>query len=695
MWKGGSSSAVQTALDTATGLARFLCTTLATGDNRYSTSIGYYELGLRSSPETAVLNAILMDRSTTPEQSRLAKAALALFGSVFWDNDWFPIDNDSGEGAGLSNQIQQYLQYRAQAVAAAPSHPYLASKLPQAVAYVTNDFKESFSPTGAAGASTHYQSAFFEPLILNYESLAGHGSVSMADPKWAAYANWELSIQTPPEPRFGNLRKGYSNGDGNTEADVRTAMLATALYPVNPGLASNLMWAWQQSNGAQRVTSDSQFVTTIATIDPTVPSVPPHLSSINIPGYHSVERHNFGTPFETVLWFINGGYYSLGGHRHADDGQVTIYAHSAPLAIDWNANLYYPATPGRFMHNSIVFDDELKRPWSSDNPALDEPRNLLGNPSGTEFAALGNSTTSTAVFTAGDGTLWTRVVRMLDFNPNYPVIYVADSFSGPGAGKGKTLTWNLMANGSVNTPAGPITPISRFSKGCQSPAGALPSNGTLNHLAAGLNRFNFSGAVWPRHATRGIDWDLYTLSDASTQEFLIGNWGHGCQSSREAGEYQSSNGSPFAEVQDILRVHDTGSFTTLILPYRKTETPSRTVARQTCGIQIVQGAETSCFNDSGATWTNGRTSILTAWGDSPRSAFGITASGGPQEIVVKPDQIVWTLGGFRSGARVLTLPQGWTPDKAVARSGNAWSQVYAGGAQAAPLTIVFTPAAPR
>jgi hypothetical protein len=695
MWKAGNSSGVQTALDTATGLAKFLCETLANGDNRFSTFIGYYELGLRSSPETAVLNAILMDRNTTPEQSKLAKAALALFGSVFWDNDWFPIDNDTGEGSGLTNQYQQYLQYRAQAVAAAPSHPYLAAKLPMALDYVTNDFRESFSPTGAAAASTHYQSAFFEPLILNYESLGGRGSVSMADPKWAAYANWELSIQTPPEPRFGNLRKGYSNGDGNTEADVRTAMLATALYPVNPALASNLMWAWQQSNGARQVTSDAQFVTTIATIDPTVPAVPPHLSSTNIPGYHSVERYNFGTPFETVLWFINGGYYSLGGHRHADDGQVTIYAHSAPLAIDWNANLYSPGTPGRYMHDSVVFDDELQHPWSSDNPGLDEARALLRNPTGTEFAAFGNSTTSTAVFTAGDGTLWTRVVRLMDFNRSYPVIYVADSFSGPGAEKGKTLTWNLMANGPVDTPAGSITPVPRFSKSCQSPAGALPSNGALNRLAAGLNRFNFTGAAWPRHATRGIDWDLYTFSEASTQQFLIGNWGHGCQSSREAAEFQSSNGSPFAEIQDILRVHDTGPFTTLILPYRKTETPVRTVTRQACGIQIVQGGETSCFNDSGSTWTNGSADILTAWDDSTRSAFGITASGGPQEIVVKPDQIVWTLGGIRSGARVLTLPQGWTPDRAVTRNGSAWSQVYAGGAQATPLTIVFTPTAPR
>jgi len=284
---------------------------------------------------------------------------------------------------------------------------------------------------------------------------------------------------------------------------------------------------------------------------------------------------------------------------------------------------------------------------------------------------------------------------MMDFNPGYPVIYVADTFSGPGGGKGKTLTWNLMATGPVNTPAGAITPVARFSKGCQSPAGALPSNGVVNPLAAGLNRFNFTGAIWPTHATQGINWDLYTFSDEPTQQFLIGNWGHGCQSTREAGEYQRANGAPFAEIQDILRVHDTGNFTTVILPYRKTETPARTVTRQTCGIQIAQGAETSCFNGSGATWTNGNTNILTAWDDAPQSAFGITASGGPQEIVAKPDQIVWKLGGMRSGPRLLTLPQGWKPDRAVAKSGNAWSEVYPGGAQTAPVTIVFTTGSPR
>src|SRR5262249_48343819 len=265
---------------------------------------------------------------------------------------------------------------------------------------------------------------FFQPLILNFLNLSHTGVLSMSDPKWAAYANWELSIQTPPEPRFGNIRKGYSNGDGNTEADVRTGLLATALNTVNPSLAQNLMWAWQQSNTSTRLTEDSQFVTTLAAIDPTIPAASPQLASTNIPGYHSVERHGFGTPNETAVWFINGGFYSAQGHRHQDDGQVSIYAHSAPLAIDWNANLYYPQTPGRFMHDSIVYDTELSHPWSADNPTLTDGSTMLQNPTNTEFEAFGNSSSSTGAFNSADGTLWIRTVRTMAFNPSYPIIYV-------------------------------------------------------------------------------------------------------------------------------------------------------------------------------------------------------------------------------------------------------------------------------
>jgi hypothetical protein len=208
-------------------------------------------------------------------------------------------------------------------------------------------------------------------------------------------------------------------------------------------------------------------------------------------------------------------------------------------------------------------------------------------------------------------------------------------------------------------------------------------------LSAGLNQFNFTGFVWPKHETQGINWDLFIIPASTTQQFFIGNWGHGCQGSREMGEYQNANGSSFAEIQDILRVHDTGPFTTLIMPYRKTETPVRTVNGQPCGVMIAQGSETSCFNSSAAAFWTGTTVILTIYDSSTQSGFGVTAAGGPQEIAAQSGKVVWTIAGTESGPRTLTLPGTWYPDQTVAKQANTFSYPYAGGSQAAPVTITF------
>jgi hypothetical protein len=285
------------------------------------------------------------------------------------------------------------------------------------------------------------------------------------------------------------------------------------------------------------------------------------------------------------------------------------------------------------------------------------------------------------------------------FDAAYPIIYVTDQFAGPSAGTGKTVTWNLMAAGAVSTPAGAITPVTRFSAGCQSPAGQLPSNGTVSLLASGLNQFNFTGVSWPKHPAGGIDWDLFTLTSDAAGQFMIGNWGHGCQAATEAVEYQQANGAPFAESQHILRVHDNGPLTTILMPYAKTAAPQRTVTAQACGTQVVQttasGVETTCFGASAAQYSNVATagttsSILSVYDGSTQSAFGVTASGGPQEIAIGPAQIVWTVSGIAAGARTVTLPAGWSTTQPVAQNGNTFTVQFPGGAQTAPLAIAFT-----
>ena len=115
-------------------------------------------------------------------------------------------------------------------------------------------------------------------------------------------------------------------------------MIAEGLWPSDPATAGAAMWGWVQTNS--QVYSVDQ--NTVWLLNPLVPQVSTTLSSANFPGYWSVARYGFGTPHETSVHFINGSFYSTQGHRHRDDGQVAIYAHSAQLAIDWNAIVYYP-----------------------------------------------------------------------------------------------------------------------------------------------------------------------------------------------------------------------------------------------------------------------------------------------------------------------------------------------------------------
>jgi hypothetical protein len=284
----------------------------------------------------------------------------------------------------------------------------------------------------------------------------------------------------------------------------------------------------------------------------------------------------------------------------------------------------------------------------------------------------------------------------MNFDPVYPVIYVTDRFAGPSAGAGKTLTWNMMATGAVETPSGQVTPVTRFSTGCQSTAGALPSNGNVFGLTGGLRQFTFTGVSWPKHAAGGINWDLFTLQNDATGQFFIGNWGHGCHPQRESSEFQKANGVAFSETQHILRVHDNGPLTTIMMPWPKTAKPTRTVTAQGCGTQIVQtmgsGTETTCFNDSAAQYTNGTTSsILSVYDGSTQSAFGVTAKGGPQEIAIGAGQIVWTASGVATGTRTVTLPAGWsTASPGVAQNGSTFTVQFQGGQQTAPAVVVFT-----
>jgi len=719
MWTGNSQSAVQTALNTASTAYNSVAAEIANQDNRWTGRYGGYQLGLNwGFRYTPLLNAILMDSNSSASQKTAAKAQLAFYGNLIWDNYWWPLNSDgnnpTGGGCGTSNQCLQYPQYRANIALAIPTHPRMAANFNTALSWTVQDLTAAFNSNGTPQGSTHYQGTFTEPLYANYRLAQLNGLASFASPVWSGYANWELAIQTPPEPRFGSMRKGVSDGDGATEGDARTGLLATGLNGVNNSLAQNLSWAWNASNNSAALTHDNQFLDTWVEIDPTIPQTAPAASfwNLHVPGYLSALRYGFGTDHETALWFINGGYYSAGGHRHYDDGQVSLYAHSAPLAVDWNATLHTPDTYGRFSHNAVTRDAELTQSthiWSTDTSLVDGAIYLSGANGtqnyATEFAAFTGSTKSCAKFFWSDGGTWLRCVSLVGLNPSYPLIYVSDTFAGANAAAPKTLTWNLMAEAGqrVTIPGGTFTPPTHFNTGCNAagtpglPTVASPGGGTPVALSNGLQRFTFTGAQWPQHSTNGINWDLWLNPSSGSAQYFIDEWGHGCHSTRETIEFATANsanpdGTTFNERQDILRVHDTGSFSTIIAPYRKTEAPTRSITTEACGTQIVQSSETTCFDDSHLTYTNGTKQVLTVYDASTQSAFGFTASGGAQELVYDgAGTIAWTIDDVNAGIRSVTLPPGtWYPNAPLQFSGGAYTYYHAGGAQPTPSTITFT-----
>ncbi len=672
MWTGNSAADVEVMVSRIEQLIQHWQHILVNRNGTFDSWWHYYQPGLAWSPKLERLLAVLNSPAATFEQKERAKSAAAFAASVFWDNDYVPWDPDTAEGTGNINQAAQYSNYRAKNALVLFTQAFMAEKQASASQYAQGVYQYYLNPlSGAPRGSTHYHAAAIDPTLTNFIELKNRGVDIKTYPLWKKYGRWMLNALTPPEPRFGMGRKMVSLGDGNTEATPSHGVLATLFRFADPDSSKQMQWGWTAQNTSTRKAHGQFSAASFLVIDENAPAQIPQLRSEHFPGYWSVMRHGFQTPNETVLWFANGDWYS--DHRHADSGQVSIYTLAAPLAIDWNPNLYYPHVAGAYQHNRVVRESEIGQAWNADNAALSSGENW-GLASQTEFSSFIHSSNATTAFTSKDGTVWNRTVRTVAPNLRYPVILVQDAFTGRESKTSKVLTWNLMADGNVETPAGPYTPIQRVNTGGTATPNAYPSTGSAYSLGSGLQKFSFTGQSWLAHPTHGIDWELYLLPDGN-QKFLIGNWGHTMHSNREMSEYQTTNGAPFREQQHILRVQGTGSFTTLILPYRKREAAIRSVTESSCGIQVVQGAEALCFDNSSYSYEDGTKKMLTTFDNTSASFAGISVTGGPTEVTTTPTQVTITAHGSK-GLRTLTLPGRWTAMEPITKNGTYYVWDY-------------------
>jgi hypothetical protein len=267
------------------------------------------------------------------------------------------------------------------------------------------------------------------------------------------------------------------------------------------------------------------------------------------------------------------------------------------------------------------------------------------------------------------------------------VIVIEDVFGNALAGKPVINTFTMMAQGAVQTPTGPQTPREPLHTPDQNTTpDKLPSAGPAFPLAAGLNKFAFTGQ-WL------IDWELYTDAPAAMQA-SIGHWGNTWHPSTEQNQFRKAQGKGYEERQHILRLRGQDRMRVIMLPYRKGEKPNLCTVEQHDGATMIRmDMRTLVLFDHGyaseVMQAQGFRRSLTAFGAELVEALEMRIAGGPAELLMTHAGGTFTATG-PAGDRTVTLPKGWkfAADPAVSKVGNEWTVKYGGHT---PLLVKVEP----
>lgn len=670
-WRAPSTQKNHAIVQSIKTLAEDIKKELVNGNGIYS-QYQYWHGGLQMMRAGVRIAVLLLDERTSAEDKQTLKAIASLFGHILWDNDLAPMFEGHGLNMGTENMPLQYRSYRDFYAILLADHPDFKDSVQGLVQRTVDSIRQAINEYGAEISSPHYAQPSIEPTLIKALLLkqAGIADLFKTEDRLRKFAEFYVSLLTPQEVRFGKNRKLVSIGDGSTEGTEILGLLAMGFRDVDPVLSARLMGAW---NEAGKVHSGF-FGSTLLMIDENLPSTDPLLGSGNYPGYDTVMRHGWGTPNESALWFINGDFYR--DHRHQDQGSFALYALGAPLSVDWGS-FYKPYAPGAQMHNTLLPASMI--PWGGNTVSLSFPTPTDFNRKSTvdEVAFFSESSFAKAHFERGNER-WDRTVQAVHYNDKSPIYVIRDHVN---SSEDYVMTLNLMAQGSVETPAGSINPPLRsYSKGEE------PSLGQVFKLNAGVNRLGFTGQ-W------GVDFDVYTISD-QPQEAAIGNWAHNEHPSTEQSQFQVTNGQPFEERQDILRVKGKNEFKTLILPYAKGQRPADLqVIEEGESIVIRTGNEETVIGEHFSTYTNGATQIVTSYGSQPVEKFGVSISGGPAEAKIESSAATLILHG-NPGTRKIKLSGNWQvkpEDQKYVRwdsLAQEWQIDYTGNT---PLEIHFIP----
>ncbi len=657
LWRTPSAEAAAKAARTVTDFAAFYLETLVNGEGIYQHQTHYFMGCLQISAHMLRSDQILGSGLLAPVDRQRLKQAVALFGTLLWNNDLAPMQEDSGMNYGPANMWSMWMGTRYSYTAFLAQHPLLRPHVDEVKQATIRQIHDYVNEAGACTASAHYTGASMSPILnlIQQLQMARVADLCATESVLKRYAEWEMQLMTPPEARFGGLRKIIAVGDGSTEFSTRPGQLGTAFAASDPALSARLIGAWRSMGSPH----NSFFGTTYLKIDPSLPAESPRLGSAQFRGWMSVLRSGWETPEESAVFFVNGD--TLSDHRHNDNGALVIYALGAPLSLDWGP-IYYPRVAGGMMHSLVLPESAVDRTWTADNTSLDLPAGPGGQASWwrTEHApllAFTQSASACATFRwfAKPDLRWSRTVRLLHPDLAAPVILIEDALSTPDGPPDPLIsTLNLMAQGSVETPAGLLTPVERFYDRQDKNRQELPSAGTPAPLPQGLSRLRFTGQ-W------GVDCDLY-IDCATPVEFALGNWANNWHPSTETGQFQRAVGRPFEERQHILRLRSTAPTRMILLPYRQGQRPDPCSVERVDDLTIIRlGDLTLSLADNWYSARLGDRVSLTYWGpaNAGAEAEGMRLGGGPMEVVLEGETGTLTSLYGKVADRLVALPAGW------------------------------------
>lgn len=583
-------------------LARTFLDHFVNGDGIYAMPTHYWHGGLEMSRKLVWLDQLMGSDQTMPEQKARLKAIAVLFGSILYDDDFVPLGACNGINLGTANMPVQQQNYRQMYALFLARHPMMKERATGVAGAATQMLKQTVNEHGAHMGSLHYVGAANGPLLATFQQLqmAGVYDGFASEERLAKFAEFYMQALSPPEVRFGGKRLMVAIGDGCTEGTEEYGMLGTGFAKSNPALSKRLMGAWRENGKVHTGFHGS----TLLKIDDDLPGESPNLGDARFPGYYSILRSGWGTPEENAVWCVNGNFYL--DHCHNDLGSVVAYLLGAPVSIDWGP-IYSPRVAGGAMHSGVIQEAAFGQAWDKDIASLGAGVGFsghygnhgVGEATSLDTYADGKRMVSTIRSgvrenaTAADQTAWVRTVSLVTADASLPVLFIRDTFSGKDAAVPKIFTLNLMADGAVETPVGPQTPSERifpYAEKPSDPATQMPSAGEVFPLVPGVNRLGFTGQIWKGHPSEGIDWNVYLIPD-EPQQAQIGNWANQSSSSRSL--FEAAQGRPYEERQHILRVRGTGTFTTVIVPWKKGQKPDELTVTTDGGAITVKSTKSS------------------------------------------------------------------------------------------------------